>query len=310
MITVFETHFAKPYCTAGSVVVIGNFDGVHYGHQQILLQAKNFAQTHNLNFCVLSFDPHPVQVLAPQFAPLSIQTTEQKISTLKLLGVDLIVLQKFDILFSQISPAEFFNTHLIQNLNAKAVFVGYDFTFGQKRSGTTETLEKLAQNHNTTISVIPAQMLGHVLVSSTLIRKLLQSGNVKEANHYLTRPYTIEGQVIPGFKRGTALGIHTANLKSQNDLLLNDGVYATKAHYKDQIYNSVTNIGFNPTFENTNRSIETHIFNFNHQIYSENLRLDFMQKLRNEIKFANQTALVKQIEIDIAEAQRVLNQTE
>ncbi len=306
MKTFSDTSAATALMKIGSVVVIGNFDGVHFGHQQILKAAKAFAAKHKLKLCVLSFEPHPVKILAPQIAPVSLQTPKQKLECLKDCDVDIVVLQKFDMPFSQISPVVFFNNHLLKNLNAKAIFVGYDFTFGKKRSGTTETLEQLAKEHHVTVHVTSAQMQGNVLVSSTLIRKLLVSGDLKDATRYLTRPYCIDGSVAHGFKRGTALGIHTANLNSENELALSDGVYATRVEFKNKNYNSVTNIGLNPTFENTTRSIETHIFDFDQEIYDQKLRLHFVQKLREEIKFANVQALLKQIEKDIVQAKKIL----
>lgn len=301
-----DTAEATSILKTSTVVVIGNFDGVHFGHQQILKAAKVFATKHKLKLCVLTFEPHPVKVLAPHIAPVSLQTVQQKLECLQACDVDLVVLQKFDMAFSQISPEDFFTKHLVKNLKAQAIFVGYDFTFGKKRSGTTETLEHLAKEHQVTLHITPAQMQGNVLVSSTLVRKLLVSGELKDVTRILTRPYCIDGSVVHGFKRGTALGIHTANLNSENELALSDGVYATRVEHKNKTYNSVTNIGLNPTFENTTRSIETHIFDFDQEIYDQKLRLHFVQKLREEIKFANMQALLKQIEKDIAHAQKIL----
>ena len=300
--TVEATTFLKN----GSVVAIGNFDGVHFGHQAILKSAHEYAQKHKLKLCVLTFDPHPVKILAPQVAPVSLQTISQKIECLQAHFVDAVVLQKFDMPFSKISPHDFFKEHLIQNLKTKAIFVGYDFTFGKKRSGTTETLEQLAVENQVTLHITPAQMQGHALVSSTMIRKLLYSGELQAASRYLTRPYAIDGSVVHGFKRGTALGIHTANLNAENELALSDGVYATQVALKNKTYNAVTNIGLNPTFDNTTRSIETHIFDFDQEIYDQKLRLHFVQKLREEIKFANVQALLKQIEKDITQAKKIL----
>lgn len=307
MKTFFDTAQASPSLKSGSVVAIGNFDGVHYGHQQILKAAHKEAQKLKLKLCVLSFDPHPVKVLAPQVAPITLQTNSQKLECLRSLAVDVVVLQKFDLSFAKVSPQKFFLDHLLTNLNAKAIFVGYDFTFGAKRSGTTETLEKLTNKHAIALHITPAQMLGTALVSSSMIRKLLKDGDIQNANHYLTRNYCIDGSVVHGFKRGTALGIHTANLNSENELALSDGVYATRVEFKNKTYQSVTNIGLNPTFENTTRSIETHIFDFDSEIYDQKLRLHFVEKLREEIKFANVQALLKQIEKDIVQAKLILS---
>jgi len=301
-----DSKAAKEKLGPKNVVAIGNFDGVHFGHQEILSKAKNFAKSQKAGLCVLTFEPHPVKVLAPDVAPKLLQTTEQKLESLKECGVDAVVLQKFDDEFAKLTPSDFFKKHVHENLHAKAVFVGYDFTFGKKRTGTSETLEKLGQEHNIGIHIISAQIKKNVLVSSSLIRKLLQNGQVKEAKTYLTRPYVITGTVIPGFKRGTALGLHTANLDPKNEWLIADGVYATWVEHKKKYYPSVTNIGLNPTFDNMSRSIETHIFDFDENIYQQNLKIFFVEKLRDEIRFANSNALVQQIQKDIVQAKSIL----
>lgn len=306
MKTFLTTSTLKNHVAQNTVIAIGNYDGVHLGHQEILKKLVAEAKNKNCKAVVLSFAPHPVKVLAPDVAPLQIQTIAQKTEILEEYGIDILVLQKFDSEFAKISPEDFFKTHLLENLKAKAIFVGYDFTFGTKRSGTTETLERFGKEHGVDVHIVPAKMHGETLVSSSLIRKLVLNGDVKKAKEFLTRPFFIDGKVIPGFKRGTALGIHTANLATENELLPKDGVYATLVKHKGVTYESVTNIGYNPTFDNVERSIETHIFDFDQEIYDEALRLVFIEKIRDEIKFANPGALVKQIEKDILEAKGIL----
>lgn len=302
----YSTAEAKSALKPGSALTIGNYDGVHLGHQEILKKLIKIAQKKNLIPTVLTFDPHPVKVLAPQISTKMINTSEQKIGLLQSLGIQVIVLQKFDEEFAKIKPEVFFEKHLLKHLNAKHIMVGYDFTFGVKRSGTIETLELLAYDKNIDVDIVPAKLSGSTLVSSSLIRNLIKEGNVKLAHKYLLRPFFIDGIVIHGHKRGTALGIHTANLSTENELLPQDGVYATLADYRGKTYKSVTNIGFNPTFHNTERSIETHIFDFDTDIYDKNLRLSFIERLRGEIKFASPEALIKQIGKDIEEAKKVL----
>lgn len=305
---VFEsTTKASSALKTNTVVAIGNYDGVHLGHQEILKKARAYADKNKLKLVVLSFEPHPVKFLAPEVAPKLIQTAEQKASKLMSSGVDVVVLQKFNQDFAKLTPEEFFNKHLKKNLKAQAIFVGYDFTFGKKRKGTTETLEALGKEHGIAVKITAAKMKGETLVSSSLVRKLIQQGEIKKASGLLAHDFFIEGTVIPGHKRGTALGIHTANLETQNELIPNDGVYATRIQIKKKVYQSVTNIGYNPTFENTERSIETHIFDFDQDIYDETIKLTFVDKLRDEIKFASPAALVKQIEKDIAQAKKVLS---
>lgn len=290
----------------GSVIAIGIFDGVHYGHQQIIQQVLQKAQHLNCKAGILTFQPHPVQVLAPEVMPYLIQTPQQKLKTLKNTGLDFVVEQKFDLNFASLSAKDFFTTHIQKNLNTKALFVGYDFTFGKKREGTIETLEKLCEQAGIELHVVNAQMQNNTLVSSTLIRKLLKEGRVEMADQLLTRPYIMQGTVVKGHNRGTALGIHTANLKALNELLPKDGVYATKTIVDGKTYNSVTNIGKNPTFQNTTRSVETHIFDFDQDLYDQEIEVCFFKRIRDEIKFANSNALVKQIQKDIEQAKEIL----
>lgn len=290
----------------GSVVVIGNFDGVHHGHQQILKKAIATATEKNLKSVLLTFDPHPVKVFAPKVAPRLINTLEQKIEILEKSGIDALVLQPFDEKYGEISAEGFFETQLLKHLAAKIIMVGYDFTFGKNRSGNIETLEKLGRPAGITIEIMPAQMVDKTLARSSLIRKLIHEDRIDEANELLCRNYFVDGTIIHGHNRGTALGIHTANLKTENELIPSDGVYATLFTVKGRDYKSVTNIGYNPTFDNSERSIETHIFDFDQDIYDEKVRLYFIKRLRGEIRFATPAALVKQIQKDIISAKEIL----
>lgn len=297
---------ASEFKSSGTAAAIGNYDGVHFGHQHIIKRLITIAKANNLKPILLTFEPHPVKILSPATAPQLLFTREQKIEAVENLGIEVLVFQPFNDTFSHISPEDFVSTHLKKNLNVKHVLVGYDFTFGYKRSGTTEKLEKLCTPLNIKCEIIPAQMLDETLVSSSLIRKLIQNSNIELANKLLTREYFIDGSVVKGHQRGTALGIHTANLATVNELIPPDGVYATRFRWKGKIYNSVTNIGFNPTFNNTARSIETHIFDFDDNVYDSDIRLYFVAKLREEIRFANPDALVQQIKKDILQAKKIL----
>lgn len=301
-----QTQDTKSDFKTGSVLAIGNYDGIHFGHRKIIKQLNKKAKDLNLKSCLLSFCPHPVKVLAPQVAPKMINTLEQKNEILGQLGIDVVINQKFDLKYSKIEPEDFFTNHLVKHLNPKAIIVGYDFTFGKNRSGTIETLEVLGYKNGIEIIIVPAQIKEGTLVSSSLIRKLIKEGNIPYTNELLERPFYIDGSVIHGHKRGTSMGIHTANISTQNELLPSDGVYATAVSYNNKLFKSVTNIGFNPTFENTERSIETHIFDFDEEIYHQDIRLIFAEKLRDEIKFVNPAALVKQIEKDIKNAKDIL----
>jgi riboflavin kinase / FMN adenylyltransferase len=301
-----STKDAKDFCKQGTAITIGNYDGVHHGHQIIIKNLIKKAKKLGVKSVLLTFDPHPVKILAKHVAPKLIHTKEQKIECLSKLGLDAVVIQSFNTAFARHTAEEFFSKHLVKALNARFISVGHDFTFGDKRSGTIETLEILAYPQKIEIEVIEAQMIQNTLVSSSLIRKMIHQGNMKVANDLLTRDFYIDGTVIQGHQRGTALGIHTANLESPNELIPEDGVYATRISINGKVYDSVTNIGFNPTFDNKNRSIEAHIFDFSDNIYDQDVRLFFIDKIRKEIKFATPTALVKQIGKDIESAKSIL----
>jgi riboflavin kinase/FMN adenylyltransferase len=247
-----------------------------------------------------------VQVLAPAIAPAQINTHGQKIELLAKLGLNATVAQKFDLRFARITPEAFFTCHLLTHLNARYISVGYDFTFGAKRQGTIETLERLGHQHGVQIHIVDAKMRGKMLVSSTIVRKLIGEGDVRGAKTLLTQPFFIDGRVVRGHRRGGELGIHTANLKTDNELLPRDGVYATLVEVSKRVYKSVTNIGFNPTFDNRERSVETHIFHFDRDIYGRPLRLMFIERLRDEIKFGSKQDLIAQIQKDCATARRIL----
>lgn len=300
------TSLAKTFLQSGSVITIGNFDGIHLGHSELIKKTRALAKNHRLKSGLLTFSPHPVKILAPEVAPDEINTERQKIEILSKTGLDFCVLQKFTKKLAKLTAKKFFAKYLVHELNAKHIVVGYDFTFGNKRMGTIETLEALGKENQVGIHAIDAKMSGSTLVSSSLIRKLVRSGNVGLANKLLTHSFFIDGNVIKGHNRGVALGLHTANLKTDNALIPADGVYATVVIIKHKTYKSVTNIGFNPTFDNAERSIETHIFDFDQKIYGEPLRLVFVKRLRDEIRFATPAALMKQIQIDIVEAKRCL----
>lgn len=297
---------AKSFCKNGTSLCIGNFDGIHRGHQKLIQLINQNSPSNQFKKLVYSFEPHPVRLLSPQVAPLLINTLDQKIELLQNQNIDGIILEKFDKDFAKLSPVEFFEKVLIEKLQVKSITVGYDFSFGSKRSGTIKTLEKLCQKYDVECHIMPAYLWKNTLVSSTIIRQYLQNGQVKIAKQLLNRPYFIEGKVKAGFKRGTTLGFSTANLDSINEITPKDGVYASLVNYKNKTYKSITNIGRNPTFGENPLSIETHIFDFDQDLYNQKIRLNFIDFIRDEKKFSNQTELVEQIKKDIGKAQNII----
>lgn len=291
----------------GSAVAIGNYDGVHYGHRAILKQLKAHARSHKLKSVLLTFDPHPAKFLAPKAGIHLINTLDQKLELLTRTGIDAVVILPFTKRFAQTKPKAFFCNVLLKSLNAKFIIVGHDFTFGAGRRGTVETLEELGHQNQIDVHLVPAQTHHGVLVSSSVIRNLIREGDISQANKLLTRSFFIDGTVVHGHHRGTALGIHTANIKTNNELLPPDGVYATWATVGKKQYASATNIGKNPTFDNEERSIECHILDFDKDLYGKTIRVTFEQRIRDEIRFASPQALVEQIGKDIWVARKILS---
>lgn len=282
------------------VIALGVFDGVHRGHQHIFRLVRERAQRIGGTPVAYTFDPHPVKILAPEFCPPMINTLPQKIELIRREGIREVIVEKFTRAFSRQTPEGFFEKTIVRRLGAAELFVGYNFTFGIHRSGTTEHLETLAEKAGIRVTVVDAFFWKETLISSTEIRQMLSRGNVAAAEGLLGRPYFIEGKVIHGRGiGGKELGIHTANLRSENDLILPTGVYITYAEVAGKKFKSVTNIGPNPTFGAVPLSIETHLLAFRRTIFGKRIRLEFLRKIREEIAFASPRDLATQIQNDI-----------
>lgn len=299
---------AQTLLRKGAAVTIGNYDGLHLGHRSIITQLKAEAKKRKLLSVVYTFEPHPVKVLAPAIAPPLINTREQKIEFLKNCGVDIVIFEKFNKRFSHLSPEIFFKKVLIERLNAGFIIVGHDFTFGSKRQGNIETLEHFCHTYKIGVRIVEPCLYGETLVSSSLIRRYVTEGKVKEVIPLLTRPFFIEGMVVRGAGRGKTLGIPTLNLRVGNELLPGKGVYATRVRFGNQIHPSITNIGNNPTFGQNPLSIETHVFLPKKNAYGKKVRLFFLERIRDEMTFKNSADLVRQIQKDIRKAKRILSQ--
>lgn len=290
-----------------SVVTMGVFDGVHRGHRYIFKKVLRRARQLRATSIVYTFDPHPVKVLVPDACPPMIMTFTQKREQIKKLGMQKVVVQKFTRRFARLSPQQFFNRIIIHQLKARELFVGYDFTFGFHRSGTAELLESLGKKAGIRVTVVEPFLWKETLVSSTRIRQLLARGLLRPAQELIGSPYTMEGKVIRGRGIGKSqVGIHTANLRWENDLILPAGVYATYTLVKGKRHRSVTNIGPNPTFGVHPPSVETHLLNFNKNILGEKISIEFVEKIREEIAFASAKELAAQIQNDIKIAKKIL----
>jgi len=296
------------------VVALGNFDGVHRGHQRIIQAALESAHPRRGQAIAYTFRPHPQKVLRPQ-TPIELLTTyDEKLSLLAELGVDLIVEEPFVSSFFNFTPAEFFTEVLQNTLHAEGIVVGYDFSFGKGRQGHLDLLSAFCHNAGIQLTIIPPQETDHEVISSSKIRTYLAEGNIERANQLLGRPFSYEGNVIHGDQRGRKIGFPTANLAvPENKIVLPFGVYATTARIGDQSYKSITNIGIRPTFQaatsQSERSpaplVETHLLetssNPEHlDLYGKTLKVNFHSRIRPEMKFSSVEELKAQIKQDIA----------
>ncbi len=288
-------------------VTIGNFDGVHLGHVPILKKLIEEAHGENSKALVITFDPHPKKILRPDIRPFYLLTSvEEKIKLLEDIGIDGLILIPFDLNFSKMTAESFVCDILWDKLHIRKIFVGHDYSFGKSKTGNKVFLAEFGKKLGFEVDIIDAVKLDEETISSTRIRHLILEGDVKEAARLLGRPYNISGIVVPGKKRGSILGIPTANIKPDKELIPAQGVYAVISHLEKDRYKGVLNIGFNPTFSDTDLSVEVYLLDFSGDIYGRKVDVLFIEKIRDEVKFDNAEQLVKQIKRDIDEARIVL----
>jgi len=289
-------------------VTIGNFDGVHLGHIPILKKIIEEAHGENRKALVITFDPHPKKVLHPDIKPFYLITTlEEKIQLLEDVGIDGVILIPFSLEFSKISAEAFVNQILWYTLRIRKIFVGHDYSFGKNKVGNATFLANKGKKFGFEVEVFSAVKFGDETISSTRLRYAILNGNVKMAMRLLGRPYDVSGTVIPGKHRGTALGIPTANINPEKELIPTEGVYAVIVQLADNRYKGVLNIGLNPTFSDNERSIEVYILDFSENIYGKRVKVFFIDRIRDEVKFDTPEQLVGQIKKDIEQALVILN---
>lgn len=283
------------------VLTLGNFDGVHKGHRKIIKKVMAIAKKKGGTSILYTFDPHPVKILCPQLAPVVLQTLDQKISTLKALGLDILVIEPFTERLAKLSASQFFNEIIVNRTRAKEIVVGYDFTFGRHRAGGAQYLKRLAAEKGIAVHIIDAIFFKESLLSSTHIRHFLERGDLASAHAMLGRPYSIVGTVVKGRGLGAELGFHTANLATKNELIPPTGVYitATRICRTGKKYKSAANIGYNPTFKGTDLSIETYLLDFNGDLLKQDIELEFHKKIRREMTFESTEELRNQITKDV-----------
>lgn len=284
------------------VVGLGNFDGVHIGHQKLISEIVGLAKEIGGTPAVFTFHPHPLAVLYPDNCPSFLLSQEAKQKFMARLDVRVLLLVPFDLEFAKLSPEDFIKTVLFDELGASGVVVGYNYTFGHYGRGTPDLLEQQAAKCNYQLHVVPPVMVEGQVISSTLIRELLMKGQVAESAKFLGYYPFIEGQVVTGDRRGGSLGYPTANLDIEQTLLVPaNGVYSVKVYVEGETYLGVANIGVKPTFQGNTRNIEVHLLDFYHDLYGKNIKVKFTRRLREEKRFMTSTDLVKQIEQDIME---------
>jgi riboflavin kinase/FMN adenylyltransferase len=287
------------------VLALGNFDGVHLGHQAIIRQAVVRAHEIGGTSMVFTFDPHPLQVLAPEKAPLLLTTFGQKMRCIAALGISVGIRVVFNETFAQQQPVDFIREVLCQSIGVHDLIVGYDFRFGHRRAGTTTLLQEQAGVFGYQVTVVPPITREDIVVSSSNIRRLLHEGQVESAARLLGRPYSIEGLVVAGHRRGATLGFPTANVRSENAIVPRPGVYAVRVIWSQRAYDGVANVGYNPTFGNEALSVEAHLFDFAANLYGETIGIEFVARLRDERKFASVDELVAQIACDAQRARAI-----
>lgn len=283
-------------------LTIGNFDGVHVGHQKILGALVERARSSNLMTAVVTFDPHPAQVLKPGAAPTLLETIEQRCEHFREVGIDAVLIQKFDAAFAAIQATDFVQHFLVETLRVRDIFVGDNFRFGQRQQGDVKLLESSGGAAGFSVNIVEPLALDGVVVSSSSVRQALRDGRVGDARAMLGRPFVLAGEIQTGTGMGRQLIVPTLNLKTSQETLPKNGVYLTQTRVGDQTYGSVTNIGMRPTFEGTKLAIESHLFGFSQYVTSGPMEVRFWDRLRDERKFAGPDELKAQVLRDIEKA--------
>ncbi len=282
-------------------VALGTFDGLHIGHMEVLGEMKKSAEQRGLKTFVYTFSNHPREVLTPGNVPPKIMDVEEKTLIFTRFGLDYLALIKFDEEQIKIEPEDFIKEVLIGKLNMKHLTVGHDYRFGRKARGNVAMLIEYAAVYGYTYEIVEPIMKNDVRVSSTLIRELLIDGKIEEANFYLGRNHFVKGTVVEGKKLGKSIGVPTANLRiKENISTIKSGVYITETVFRNDVYKSVTNVGYNPTFEQVGLNMETYLFDFDKVLYGEVIEVHFIKRLRDEMKFDSVDELVSQMEGDLA----------
>jgi riboflavin kinase/FMN adenylyltransferase len=285
-----------------SVVTIGNFDGVHRGHQKILQGVVERAKQDDLLAAVLTFYPHPARVLRPDAAPGLLATLQQRLSAFNRAGIDAALVMRFDAELATVSAEDFVQRFLVDAMRARAVLVGANFRFGHRQAGDVSLLTELGAQFGFEVEVVPPLIEGGIVVSSTAIRQAVREGRMEDAQKLMGRPFALDGEIRPGTGQGRKLVVPTLNLATEQEVLPMNGVYAAETVVGDKVYRSATNVGVRPTFDGTRLAIESHLFDFDEALTSGAMEVRFCKRLRDEQKFSSPEELREQVLKDIDEA--------
>ena len=289
----FEIKLSK-----STIATIGTFDGIHIGHQKILNSLARFAKENSLKSVVITFDPHPRKIINKKNSIGLINTIEEKKEKLKTLGINYLIVQKFDEKFSETEANKFVEI-LKNNINIEKLIVGYDHRFGKNRNADINDLKKYGKELNFEVIEIDALEIEEVNISSTKIRSAIKDGNIQLANSYLDYNFFLSGEVVKGHSRGKELGFPTANLKIDEDKIIpKNGVYLVKSKIDHQDIYGMMNIGYNPTFNNKSKKIETHFFNLNKNLYGKIIKIELLEYIREEKRFETVDDLIQRLKLD------------
>ncbi len=281
-----------------SVVAIGNFDGVHIGHQAMIAELRRSAASLGTRAIAMTFDPPPIEILRPSAAPPRLMRLEQKATYLEQAGADAVLAMPTDRELLGLEPEEFFHDVLIERLGVRGLVEGPNFRFGSERRGDVALLQQLCDRTNTSLTVVEPVHAGSEMVSSSRIRRCVAAGDLASATRMLTRPHEVIGTVVRGSDRGRALGFPTANLAEISTLLPPDGVYAAQTDLDGRSFAVAVHIGPNSTFEETDRRFEAHLLDFEGDLYGRTVCIRLIERLRGSVRFESPQALIEQLQLD------------
>ena len=298
--------FEDPACYRGGIVSIGNFDGVHRGHQSMIATLVRYARAADVPAVVFTFDPHPITLLRPQESPPQLSTLHRKAELLEQHGVDCMIAYRTDKALLRLTPREFFERIIRDKLDAGGLVEGPNFCFGRDRAGSIETLRDLCQETELHLEIAPAVSVEHTVISSSVIRGLITEGDLRRAVEFLGHPYRLHGKVVRGAGRGRNIGRPTANLDGVNTLLPTDGVYAGLVSLDEHRYPAAVNLGPNPTFGEQHHKIEVHLVGFSGELYGRELDVDLVERVRPTVAFPDSDQLRRQLKQDVQRVRQIV----